>query len=209
YEIARQRQAELEKAVADAVSQSKETNQALSTLRNLEGSAETLRTLYRTALQRATELIQMQSFPGADARLITRASTPTSKSSPKTLLVMSASLVGGLLLGFGAGALICSLDRVFRTRAQVEAVLQARCLALVPAIKPPGRVASYVPPPPGWRTIHREASVAFNVLDRPLARFAEAMRSIKAEAKLSDPKKAVTILGVTSSLPREGKSTVA
>jgi succinoglycan biosynthesis transport protein ExoP len=209
YQIARQRQAELEKAVADAVVQSKETNQALSTLRNLESSAETLRTLYRTALQRGTELIQMQSFPGAEARLITRASTPTGKSSPKTLLVMSASLLGGLLLGFGAGAVICSLDRVFRTPAQVEAVLQARCLALAPAVRGNRKKGTPPPPYPGSRIIQREASVAFNVLDQPLSRFAEAMRSIKAEAKVSGPKKAVTVLGFTSSLPKEGKSTVA
>jgi succinoglycan biosynthesis transport protein ExoP len=51
--------------------------------------------------------------------------------------------------------------------------------------------------------------VAFNVVDQPLSRFAEAMRSIKAEAKVSGPKKAVSVLGFTSSLPKEGKSTVA
>ena len=43
YEIAKHRQAELEKAVAAAVSQSQETSQALTTLRDLESSAETYR----------------------------------------------------------------------------------------------------------------------------------------------------------------------
>ena len=117
FEIAKQRQGELEMAVAAAVSQSQETSQALTTLRDLESSAETYRGLYRGALQRGTELIQKQSFPGVEARLITRASTPTSQSSPKTLVVLCASAVGGILLGFAAGALRASLDRVFRTPA--------------------------------------------------------------------------------------------
>jgi succinoglycan biosynthesis transport protein ExoP len=209
YEIARQRQAEIEKAVADAVVQSKETSQALSTLRNMESSAETLRTLYRTALQRATELIQMQSFPGAEARLVTRATTPAGPSSPGAMIVMSASLVGGLLLGFGAAFLIRSLDRGLRTPAQVETMLQARCLALAPAVRASKSKGIAAPPFPGSRMIHPEASVSFNVLDQPLSRFAEAMRSIKGEAKVSGHKKAVTVLGFTSSLPKEGKSTVA
>lgn len=207
YEIARQRQAELDKAITDAVSQSQETNQALTTLRNLESSAETYRSLYRTALQRGTELIQMQSFPGAEARLITRASTPTGKSSPKTIIVLSASVIAGVLLGFGTGALLASLDRVFRTPAQVEATLQTRCLALAPALKR-GETRG-LPAHTGSQTIERDASIVFSVLDQPLSRFAEAMRSISSEAKLSGPKKSIAVLGFTSSLPKEGKSTIA
>jgi succinoglycan biosynthesis transport protein ExoP len=88
-------------------------------------------------------------------------------------------------------------------------VLQARCLALAPAVKAGKKKGTPSPPYPGSRMIRREASVAFNVVDQPLSRFAEAMRSIKAEAKVSGPKKAVSVLGFTSSLPKEGKSTVA
>jgi succinoglycan biosynthesis transport protein ExoP len=208
FEIAKQRQAELEKAVADAVSQSQETSQALTTLRTLESSAETFRGLYRSALERGTELVQKQSFPGVEARLITRASVPTSHSSPKTLIVLGASAVGGLLLGFAVGALRVSLDRVFRTPRQVESFLSTRCLALVPTVKPGKRIRS-ARTERGARTIRREANVIWNVVDQPLARFAEAMRSIASEARLHRPDKSGTALGFTSSLPKEGKSTIA
>jgi succinoglycan biosynthesis transport protein ExoP len=208
FEIAKQRQAGLEKAVADAVSQSQETSQALTTLRTLESSAETFRGLYRSALERGTELVQKQSFPGVEARLITRASVPTSHSSPKTLLVLGASVVGGLLLGFGVGALRVSMDRVFRTPRQIETFLHARCLALVPAVKPRRRMRR-VPTPRGARIVKREANVIWNVVDQPLARFAEAMRAITSEARLHRPDKSSTALGFTSSLPKEGKSTIA
>jgi succinoglycan biosynthesis transport protein ExoP len=207
HEIAKQRQAELEKAVADAKAQYQETNQALAMLRDLESSAETFRGLYRTALQRGTELVQKESFPGAEARLIARASPPTAQSSPKTLVILCASAMGGVLLGFGAGLLRASLDRVFRTSGQVEAALQTRCLALAPAVKRAKFRISL--PNPKTRTIKRNDSIIWDVVNRPLSRFAEAMRTIRLEIQLTGPKKSITVLGFTSSLPKEGKSTIA
>ena len=207
YEIAKYRQAELEKAVAAAVSQSQETSQALTRLRQLESSAETYRGLLKTALQRNMELDQQQSFPGAEARLISRASTPTGKSSPRSLVILCASAIGGVLLGFGVGALRASLDRVFRTPAQVEAALQARCLALAPVVKRAKLTGS--PQRPGSRTIIQDANMIWEVLDRPLSRFAEAMRSIKSASDLRGPEKSTRAIGFTSSLPKEGKSTIA
>jgi len=207
YEIAKQRQAELERAVVDAERQYQDTNQVLAKLRELESSAETLRGLYRTALQRGTELVQKQSFPVADARLIARAAPPTGKSSPRTLLIVFASAIGGAVLGFGAGALRASLDRVFRTPAQVEAGLQCRCLALAPALN---RVKYRAGPAnPKSRIVRRNSGVIWDVVDRPLARFAEAMRTIRLEVHLNGPKKPISVLGFTSSLPKEGKSTIA
>ena len=213
YEISKQRQAQLEKAVADAVSQSQETSQAQTTLRDLESFAETYRKLYIAALQRGSELVQKQSYPGADARLIFRASTPTGKSSPKTLIILCGSAIGGVMLGFAAGALRASLDRVFRTTAQVEAALQTRCLALAPAVQPAKLVKRAKlhrsAPHSGSRTTKRDASPIWEVVDQPLSRFAEAMRSIKSEAHLRRPEKSTMVLGFTSSLPKEGKSTIA
>ena len=84
YEIAKQRQTEIEKTVAEAVSRSQDANQASIELRQLESSADSYRAMLKSAFQRNTELVQQQSFPGTEARLITRAATPTSQSSPKT-----------------------------------------------------------------------------------------------------------------------------
>jgi succinoglycan biosynthesis transport protein ExoP len=206
YEIAKQRQGELELAVARAVTQSQSTNQTLTELRQLESTAETYRTLYKATLQRNMELVQQQTFPGTEARLITRASPPTSKSGPKTLAILGASAIGGMLLGFGAGAFRALRERVFRTQAHVETVLQAKCLALAPLVKPD---RSYQPrPQPRSRKIVRD-TVIWEVVDQPLSRLAEAMRSIKSTLDLSGPDKPNKILGFTSSLPKEGKSTLA
>lgn len=207
HEIAKQRQAEIEKTIESAVSQSQESSQAQIELRQLESSAETYRGLYKSALQRNTELVQQQSFPGTEARLIARAPTPTEKSGPKKLLILLGSAAGGVMLGLGFGILRSSLDRTFRTSAQVEAALQSQCLTLAPVLKPLKPNAPL--PRSGVRTIMRTTSVIWEVVDRPFSRFAEALRSIKSAADLSGPKKSIKVLGFTSSLPNEGKSTIA
>lgn len=203
YEIAKQRQTGLEKTVADAVSQFQDVSQAQIELRQLESSADTFRALHKSALQRNTELIQQQSFPGTEARQIARASTVAEKTGPKSSIILLGSAAGGMLLGLGIGILRVSLDRVFRTPAQVEAALQASCLALTPILK---RSRRSTPEPTGPRAIAWKSNVSREVIDRPLSRFAEAMRSIKSAAGLSA--QAIKVLGFTSSLPSEGKSTV-
>jgi succinoglycan biosynthesis transport protein ExoP len=204
YEIAKQRQAQIEKTVAEAVSKSQEASQALIELRQLENSAETFRSMHKSALQRNTELVQQESFPGTEARLITRASTPTSKSGPKTLIIMLASALGGMVLGLGVGVLRASLDNVFRTSVQVEGILQANCIALAPMVSPAKQ--SGRPQRSGARTMH-QSDVIWEVVDRPLSRFAEAMRSLKSAADLSS--ESIKVLGFTSALSGEGKSTIA
>ena len=203
YEIAKQRQAEIEKTVAGAVSRSQEAGQALIELRQLESSADTFRGMHKSALQRNTELVQQQSFPGTEARLITRASTPMGKTGPKTLIILLASAAGGMMLGLGVGILRVSLEHVFRTSRQVESALQANCIALAPMLNPAKPSAR--PPRSASRTI-RQSKVIWEVVDRPLSRFAEAMRSIKSAADLSG--QPIKVLGFTSALSNEGKSTI-
>jgi succinoglycan biosynthesis transport protein ExoP len=156
-------------------------------------------------LQRNTELDQQESFLGTDARLIERASAPLEKSGPKSFLILLASVGGGLALGFALGMARTSLDAVFRTPNQVEAALRTDCIALTPALKQ--REAPASEKALGPRVIRRTKGVAWEAVDRPLSRFAEAMRAIKLAADLSDrPAKA---LAFTSSVPNEGKSTIA
>jgi succinoglycan biosynthesis transport protein ExoP len=205
YEIAAQRQEELEKTIASAVSQSQDTGQAQSELRRLESSAEAYRGLYKSALQRNTEIDNQQSFPGSEARLITRATPPLEKSGPKTLLVLLASCAGGMMLGFTLGMARMSLERVFRTADQVETTLQATSLSLIPLLAPSKR-SNRAAKQQGERVIVRTDSLPWQAVDKPLSRFAEALRSIKSAAEMSA--RPAKVLGFTSSLPGEGKSMV-
>ena len=80
------------------------------------------------------ESVQQQSFPISEARLISPASRPLSKSSPKVLVVLVIAALGGLGLGFGIGILRDLSERVFRTSEQIENSLQTTCISLVPLL---------------------------------------------------------------------------
>ncbi len=101
----------------------------------LESNAQSYRTLYDDFLLRYTESVQQQSFPMTQARVVTPAARPLTKSQPKTLLVLLISASGGMIFGLMIGHLRDLADRVFRTRDQVERLLALDCLATVPKIK--------------------------------------------------------------------------
>ena len=83
YEAAKQRQEDVEKQLAQAVAQSRTTNSAESTLRELETNAKGYRSLYESFLQRYMGAVQQESFPITEARIISPASPPQSKSKRK------------------------------------------------------------------------------------------------------------------------------
>ena len=143
--------------------------------------------------------VQQESFPITDARLLSVASTPTSKSKPKTPLVLALALMGGIGLGVGVALLRDLMDRGFRTGTQLQAELQMPCLALVPLLKGTRRNKLPRNRTPGanefgQRMIARNSSVFWSVVDLPSSPFAESIRSIKLALNLnmtSRPKKVV------------------
>jgi polysaccharide biosynthesis transport protein len=135
YEIAKERQAGIEQELARAVSRSQSANRAQVQLTELESNAQSYRALYDDFLQRYTESVQAQSFPITDARIVTPAAQPLTKSHPKTAVVLLISAFGGMIFGLLIGHVRDLADRVFRTRDQVERLLALDCLATVPKIK--------------------------------------------------------------------------
>ena len=288
YAIAKQREVGVQQELAQAVSGSQATDAKSVTLRELQSTAQTYKTIYDNFLQRYMEAVQQQSFPITEARLISSASRPLSKSHPQILLVLAFVTFGGIILGAGIGLLRHLSDRVFRTSEQVESLLQTSCLALLPFVTSDDEMANELAdrnanglktsargqnksrtiakslffcvgeairsfalvsdlhgtirsskrkissftsslsdegkstkgpasPEPlalskaaGPRTIVRtDSGPIWAVVNAPISRFAEAMRSIKLGVDLHGVVKSNKIIGFTSSIPNEGKSTVA
>lgn len=230
YEIAKTRQENLERALAGLVSEGQLTNRDRLGLAELESSAKIYHTLYNNFLQRYMEAIQQQSFPITDARVISEAATPTQKSRPIASLVLAIAVTMGIVVSLAIAVLRDALDGVFRTGRQAEQALRARCLSIIPLASPQTAPALA----PHRRSIADEAAsdasprlpklksgipegscYAFvdplkrRAVDDPLSVFAEAFRAIKVTAWLNSAIRENKVIGVTSTLPDEGKSTVA
>ncbi|MDH2356828.1 Wzz/FepE/Etk N-terminal domain-containing protein [Bradyrhizobium sp. SSUT112] len=254
-EIAKSREEASQKSLNDTIALSNDTSQAQIVLRDLESNAQSARALADNFLQLYMVSVQQQSFPITEARVITQASVPLTKSSPKTLLILLAAIAAGTILAALTGVLRDMMDRVFRTISQVEQLLHVPCLASIPAIdangsqavasgtfraerqgiysrlwafagrrrslpaSDAGRSGPNAPfmkvesgdrhPSHGDRLLVGTKSVGRAVINSPFSRFAEGVRSIKLAADLANFGSSNKVLGVTSALPNEGKSTIS
>lgn len=213
-EAAQQRQKELEKQLAEAVSRSRMTNSAELTIRELEIRAKGLRAMHEAFQQHYMGSAQQETFPTPETRIVFPASPPERKSRPKTKLVLGFGLVAGLALGIGLALLRDVMDRVFRTSSQLEAALELPCLSLVPVLSPPKTSKAIPRSEPQTedlrsRTLANVPTIHRSVLEMPLSRFTEAIRSIKLAIDHSPAKASNQVIGITSALPNEGKTTIA
>src|SRR4029079_12041600 len=76
FELAKQRQEEIEKQLAKAVVQSRSVNSAELTIKDLEIRAKGLRSLHETFLQRYMGSAQQETFPISETRVVFPASPP-------------------------------------------------------------------------------------------------------------------------------------
>jgi succinoglycan biosynthesis transport protein ExoP len=212
YQIALAREQSVQKSLAEVVAQSQNTNQAQISLKDLDSKAQTYRAIHDNFVQRYMESLQQQSFPYTEARVITHATRPFAKSQPNSLLVMTLASASGLLLAFGVALLIDISESGFRTSEQVENELRTICLAVVPLIKGDGEtltpVVAEIAGHGRSRHIGR-TGVLSGVIDAPFSRFSEAFRTIKVNIDLFSVVRPTKAIGITSTHPNEGKSTVA
>src|SRR5712692_3127718 len=215
FEIAKARLESIQKSMVDVVAQSQTTNQAQVALKDLESTAQSYRTLYDNFLQKYMESVQQQTFPITEARFITQATPPAQKSHPKTLLILAISLFAGVVCGLGVASMRELLDRVIRTTDQIEKLLGIECLATLPLLKEHSEESIQTQTPKGKRgnfdsrTIVRSPEHFWQVIDEPFSRYAEGVRSIKVAIDLAGLTRKNQVIGLTSSLPNEGKSTVS
>jgi succinoglycan biosynthesis transport protein ExoP len=77
------------------------------------------------------------------------------------------------------------------------------------ATKTADQSGGFVKDPLSPRTLLRDGNVLWTTIDLPFSRFAEAMRTVKVAVDLNDIVKSHKVIGFTSALPNEGKSTLA
>jgi len=209
-DIARSHEEAVKQDLANLVAQSNQTSQAQVTLHELDANAQSYRALTDNFLQLYMVSVQQQSFPVTESRLITEASPPLHPSSPKLLVVMAIAVFGGCALAFAAATFRELADRVVRTGAQIENALGFECVATTPFVKlsAKGGMRSAASDPQA-RTFASDDKMLSYVLDSPFSHFAESLRAVKIAIDLRGLDKPNKIIGMTSALHNEGKSTLA
>lgn len=200
---------DLEDEVAVAEARAQELHRSLASLQNdasaqefasieltsLTREAETNRELFQTFLMRFREVVEQQELQEADARILSTAKIPDVPSYPRTKMLVFAAFAGSLALGTLLIFLVerWRADFGFRSADEISSAMNLRSLALIPDL--------------GRRT--QGMAVEDYVLQKPNSAFAEALQRVRTNLLLSpDGPPPKTVL-VTSSVPLEGKSTIA
>jgi succinoglycan biosynthesis transport protein ExoP len=199
YQIAKARESELAAAVTQLVGEAGTSNQAQVKMRELESSADTLRSLYNSYLQKFKEIdtVPTGTAPVQDARIITRAAPPLHKSSSKkALVVFAGSIMVGFCLGAGIPLTREWIADVFRSPDTVEKITDIPCVTLPAVNTAQERTASVL-------------TIEDFVLDSPYSRFTETLRNIKALINAAHLARDAKVIGIVSSVAKEGKTTIA
>ncbi|WP_426616124.1 P-loop NTPase [Bradyrhizobium sp. McL0616] len=179
---------------------------------DLQATANTYRKLYDSSLQRYAETVQQESLQLADADVVSAALPPPVKSHPKPSLVLPIGLFAGLCLGLGFALWRELSDQTFRTTEQVRDNLKMDCLAVPETI-----ATSYSQRRSALSSFFgrgspqniRSIGIFAHVLLSPVSQFAESLRALKVNCDCQMTQGKSKILGVTSALEKEGKSTIA
>ena len=209
-ETAKTRERLLDEDFKKIMASGSEKNMARVEPAELESRASTYRRMYESVLQQLMSTLQKESFPVGDARIVAAATTPFTKTWPKSSVVMPFSLALGLIFGLlGAGV------RELTDRRIGEGGRLGRDLGLQPL----GHVPLVNLPPPGVLQPRRKRQIASvsapderllrRVLDAPYSHFAEALRGIKNAIDSVFLSNDVKVIGVTSVANGEGKTTIA
>ena len=191
YEVAKANEASLERALTRAKAESQEYNRKEFTLARLERDVASNRQLYDLFTQRAKET-NTGDVPSAIARVIDTAVLPKAPFGPNKRNIIGIAMLVALAIAVSIALLLEQLDITVKTSHEVEAKLEVKAVGVLPRM----RLA------PGAR-------IERLFIDENNGSFAEGIRSIRSDLLLSGIDSPHKVVLLTSSLPEEGKTTVA
>lgn len=192
YEVARANEAALAGAVAQAKQAIQGSNRKEFELTSLEREVKTNRELYDMFMGQLKGTSAVGDMQTVVARVVDPAIVSDYAVKPKKKIVIGSAFILSLLLGVGIALLLERLDTSVRSAEDAERKLGLPMLAAVPLVE-----------------LTAGQSAGLHYRDAPKSLFAESIKTIRTGILLSGIDHPKKTLVVTSSVPGEGKSTVA
>lgn len=180
--------------------------EVLTQLYEFQQSADLARNQYQSLLARSGDLQVQSQLQIADSRIVSRALPPTGPSFPNTRLILVLAGLAGLGLGVGLAFIYENFVGGFTSESQLNLVTRLPVVGDVPF----------------QRLTGESESAADMLVSAPLSQFSEAIRRARAgidqhlrRARNGEggaagaPSAGGSVIMVSSSVPDEGKTTVA
>jgi polysaccharide biosynthesis transport protein len=187
------REQTLQASLARAKAASTDKSRAEIQLRLLDGEVESTRTLYAMLLDRFKELTAQRELLEPGVQVISAAALPVKPSAPQVKLITGAGFMGSLMFGTLLAFVIDRLDRGMRTGRQAQEVLNLPHIGFIPML----------------RGARRGRGAHHYLAEKPTSAYAEAIRGVHSALYFSNIDQPPQVVLVTSSVPAEGKTTLA
>ncbi len=192
YEAARANEAAIERTLNATKGDIQNLNRKEFQLAALEREVATSRQFYDMFMQRYKETNISGEMHTPIARVVDPAIVPTIAFGPNRRLIVGLSLLAALLVAMSLALLLERLDNTIKSSHEVETRLGVPTLGVLNIMK-----------------VKSGQQLERVFLDDPQTSFAEAIRTIRSGVMLSSIDSPRKIVLVTSSVPEEGKTTVA
>ena len=190
-EVSRAHEGSLSGSLKQIENKTAGNSQAEVELHALEREATANKALFETFLGRYKETASTQGISQADARVISFAEIPLPASFPKTNLLVMVSLLGALFSGIAVVFVLEQLNPGVRSPEQIQELFNLPTLAIVPIVT------------------ELKMSAHEYLTHKPQSALAESMNTLGISLSLLNPDSATKSILITSSVPSEGKSTLA
>ena len=154
----------------------------------LERQAESNQRIYESLLQQQKELQVVVNSRANNVQLMDRALVPNAPYTPNTSQNWMTAVMVGLMFAVGLVLVVEYFDDTIKTPDDVSRRLRLPLLGLVPAVQSKRRPLLSTPMP---------------------QEFSEAFRSLRTALVFTSDSSSSRIIGVTSTQPLEGKTTIA
>lgn len=163
-------------------------------LQQLERDVEAARSLYDRFKSQFNMTNETRDMETSNARVIQTASINGNRTHPNVQQNIIFAAIAGLILSIALAFLLDHLDNTMKTAESVEEILQLPVLGLVPSVKSSGK---------------KDTGPMHYFNANPHSAFSEAVRTLRTGVLLSGIDKSHRRLLLTSSVPGEGKTTMA
>lgn len=193
-EVATARERAFSERISHLTGEVEAINTAEMRLRELQRDYDANRTLFERLLARSREAVTERGVLEPNATIVSQAGVPDAPSFPRTPLLIAASTIFAFALGVLLAFWREFSDPGFRSAEQVEQLIGVPALGLVPLVEGRGSLA---------RQVENIAT------SQPASAFGEAIRRLYAKVVSTNLGAPSRIWLIASSVPEEGKSTIA
>lgn len=159
--------------------------------------AENSRMLYEGLVAKLREAGVLEGIKSSNITVVDAAAPPAKPTKPNPPVYMAVALVGGIFMGIFLAFIVDIFDNKLVSISDTEEVIGQKLFGVTPSMgKQQAEVGNYLR--------YRIPS-----LDEPKSSYTEAMRTVRTAVLLTIGSELARVLMVTSSIPAEGKTSMA